>query len=386
MSPARALLMLAGLVAAWPAIAQIEPPKLSQMADVLQRLQAGVARGDRAAYQEQFKQLKAMGAAIAAAKPEAWKGRREADALVVYALSGGAIADIAPLLKDEAFAGDVGPTLRGAVAYITNHTAEAKELLGRIDLAALDLRLAGQVAFARSVLETKSDPKAATALLDWARLVAPGTLVEEAALRREISLLAEAGDAKRVALLTRQYATRFPASLYAADFFRELAGTIAGLADDPATHELMARAISGLPVESRTAFWLGVAKAATVAGRFAAASDAASSALKDARPDSSEEARARLYHSAGELLSGGYDSGLADLHGISQARLDRSDAALLAAVKSVAAELRTAPSAAAVDAQGAVAAGAKPEGAETTIQSAEEALKRTSSMVAGADP
>ena len=58
------------------------------------------------------------------------------------------------------------------------------------------MRLAGQVAFARSVLETRRDPKAAIARLDWARLLAPGGLVEEAALRREIGLLAEARDAR----------------------------------------------------------------------------------------------------------------------------------------------------------------------------------------------
>ena len=45
-----------------------------------------------------------------------------------------------------------------------------------------------------------------------ARLLAPGGLVEEAALRREIALLAEAKDMSRLAILTRQYATRFGAS------------------------------------------------------------------------------------------------------------------------------------------------------------------------------
>ena len=108
--------------------------------------------------------------------------------------------------------------VRGALAYITSHETDALEPLSKIDLDTLDLRLAGQIAFARSVLVTKRDPKAAVLLLDWARLLAPGGLVEEAALRRETALLTEAGKSPRVATLTRQYATRFPASLYAADF------------------------------------------------------------------------------------------------------------------------------------------------------------------------
>src|SRR5208337_5212645 len=84
---------------------------------------------------------------------------------------------------------------------------------------------------------------------DLSRLLAPGGLVEEAALRREITLLAEAKDVRRVAMLTRQYSTRFAASLYAADFFRELAGAIArlGLADDPANYQLLSNAAAALP-------------------------------------------------------------------------------------------------------------------------------------------
>ena len=95
---------------------------------------------------------------------------------------------------------------RGAVAYITSHEADARTLLGAIDPDGLDARLAGQVAFARSVLETGRDRKAAVSLLDWARLLAPGGLVEEAALRREIALLAEARDAPRAARLAHEYA------------------------------------------------------------------------------------------------------------------------------------------------------------------------------------
>ena len=96
---------------------------------------------------------------------------------------------------------------------------------------------------------TKRNAKAAVDLLDWARLVAPGGLVEEAALRREIALLAEAKDMSRLSVLTRQYVTRFGASLYAADFLRDLASAVArlGLADDPANYKLISSALAALP-------------------------------------------------------------------------------------------------------------------------------------------
>src|SRR5579863_1579776 len=221
-----------------PAGAKADAAKISDLVDDLQRIQVQIAQGDKAAYAAQFKQLKTIGAAIAAADPETWKDRREADSLAVYILSGGSPADVVPLLKTDAILDEERSLARGALAYVTNHEADAISLLGEADPSALGSRLAGQVAFARSVLETKRDAKTAVELLDWARLLAPGGLVEEAALRREIALLAEEKEPERMALLTRQYSTRFAASLYASEFFRDLATTIArlGLADEQANY------------------------------------------------------------------------------------------------------------------------------------------------------
>jgi len=376
----RGAILAAGIAGAGLPAPQAEAGALSDLADQLQRIQARVAAGDKGAYADELSQLKAMGAVIAGAKPAAWSEKREVDSLVLFVLSGGALTDVAPLVKGEAILESERNVARGAVAYITNHGADALELLGKLDLNALDLRIAGPIAFALSVLKTKSDPKAATSLLDWARLVAPGGLVEEAALRREIALIAEARDAARVAMLTRQYATRFGASPYAADFFRELAGAIARfrLGDDPANLRLLSEAAANLPPAARRDFLLALAKDATVEARFEAAAAAGAEALQSAGADNQDETRARLYRDAGRLISGDYDAARADLQTIAAAKLDRSDAALLAAVRSVARQLRTEPSSAAVAAQ-AETTGRK-RGADLTIESAEQALKRTESM------
>jgi chemotaxis protein MotC len=377
-SQARNALVFAMLVLAGGADAQVEHGDISDMADDLQRIQIRMAQGDKFAYAAQLKQLKAMGAAIASAKPETWKDRRHVDSLVIYVFSGGALGDVTPLLKDDAISEPDRTLARGAFAYITSHEADALDLLSKIDLSALEARLAGQVAFARSVLETKRDPKAAALFLDWARLAAPGGLVEEAALRREIALVAEAGNAPRAAMLTRQYATRFGASLYAADFFRELARLAArfGLADDPANYQLLSAAAASLTPDTRRDFLLTLAKAAIVNARFDAASAAAAEVLKSVSPDSVDEARGRLYLDAGRLLSDGYDAARADLQTIAAAKLDRSDAGLLASVRAVAAQLRSAPSAGAVEACQPTE-GEKAGGPTDTIGLAEAALKRT---------
>jgi chemotaxis protein MotC len=380
---------------AWAAFALLQPAaafadsaNLADMVDDLQRIQLRIAQGDKAAYVAQLNQLKTIGAAIAASQPETWKDRLQADSLVIYILSGGSLADVTPLMKGDAVVESERALARGALAYVTNHEADAIALLDKVDLNALDARMAGEVAFARSVLETKRDAKAAVELLDWARLLAPGGLVEEAALRREIGLLAEAKDVPRAAMLTRQYATRFAASLYAPDFFRDLAVAIArlGLADDPDSYQRLSRAVASLPPDSRRGFLLTLAKSAVVNARFEAAAAAATEALEGVVADSPEAMRARLYLAASRMFSDAYDAAVADLRTIAASKLDREDANLLAAARRAAAELRIAPEGGFLGSPPASLDDGdkdKASGPALTIARAREALDRTAGLASG---
>jgi chemotaxis protein MotC len=391
MNLARPMLALTAFAALGPAIAFADSAKVSDLIDDLQRMQVKVAHGDKAAYSAELNQLKTIGAAIATASPETWKNKREADSLVIYILSGGALVDAGPLLRGDALIESERSLARGALAYVTNHEADAIAQLEKTDLAATDARLAGELAFARSVLETKRDPKAAVDLLDWSRLLAPGGLVEEAALRREIALLAEAKDVTRLAMLTRAYVTRFSASLYAADFLRDLAGAVVplGLADDPANYKLIASGVASLPPEGRRAFLLNLAKSGIVNARFAVAAFAATEALENSGSDSPEAMRARLYLAAGRLFSDGYDAAIADLRTLSESKLDRSDISLLSAVRRVAGQLRVVPDLNVFNTENAVALPdadkAKPSGAALTIAQAKDTLQRTSSFATPSD-
>ena len=382
----RLALALAAFAVLTPVAAVADSTHVSDLVDELRGIQLRIAQGDKAAYPAQLNQLKTISAAIAAASPETWKNKREADSLVIYILSGGSLTDVTPLLKGDAIIESERSLARGALAYVTNHEADAIALLGETNLTALDRRLAGEVAFARSVLETKRDPKAAVELLDWARLLAPGGLVEEAALRREIALLAEAKDMSRWAVLTRQYVTRFATSLYAPDFLRDLAGAIArlGLADEPADYKLLSSAVAALPPDGRRDFLLTLAKSGVVSAHFVAAASAATEALESSKADSPEAMRARLYLAASRLFSDAYDAAIADLKTLSASNLDRADASLLAVVRRVAAELRIAPDIGVFNTENAVALPDadkdKPSGPALTIAQAQAALQRTSSL------
>ena len=57
---------------------------ISDLTSDLQNLQARIAAGDKAAYASQAERISAVGAAIAAAKPEVWQSKRETDSAVIY--------------------------------------------------------------------------------------------------------------------------------------------------------------------------------------------------------------------------------------------------------------------------------------------------------------
>ena len=375
------------IAAALGGVAAATAQTISDLTSDLQNLQVRIAAGDKAAYASQAERISAVGAAIVAAKPEVWQSKHETDAAVIYLFSGGQPRDIVRLIESGAVPPSEIPLLRGALAYVLGNEAEAEKRLSAIDARRLPLRLAGPMAFAQSVIETSRDPAKAIALLDLARLLAPGTLVEEAALRREVMLEADQHKVERVAQLARQYASRFGASVYAEVFLQTLAGALAqsGAIDSPENFNKFRGFFAALAPDARRGFLLGLARAAIMNGRFEVAAIAAAAALDGVPPDSVEEARGKLYEAMARILTPDYDAGLAELQGVASARLDRHDQELLAAARGVAAFLRQPPASSAEPpaAEVAALASANPNDAVAqTISIAEAALSRTASLAA----
>ena len=236
--------------------------------------------------------------------------------------------------------------MRGALAYSAGREREAEGLLGNIDARKMSLRLAGQLAYAQSVLKTSRDPEGALNLLDLSRLLAPGSLVEEAALRREILLAGDRRESERVIFLARQYVERFGQSIYAQDFILGLANNsvrfrlIDQLSDLDKFKSLMALATQ----EQRRGFLLSVARASIVAGRMDLAGPAAADGLAESPRGSPDEARGQMYVAASRISTESYENGVAELKTVERARLSTADQNLLAAVISAATHLRDAPS------------------------------------------
>ena len=384
----RALAAIA-IVAAALGAASASAQTISDLTLDLQNLQARIAAGDKAAYASQAERISAVGAAIVAAKPEIWQSKRETDAAVIYLLSGGQPRDIVQLVESGAVPASEIPLMRGSLAYVLGNEAEAEKRLSGFDARRLPLRLAGPMAFAQSVIETGHDSAKAIELLDLARLLAPGTLVEEAALRREVMLEADRHNVERVAMLARQYASRFGASVYAESFLQTLAGALAqtGAIDSAANFDKFHAFFAALAPDTRRGFLLGLARAAILSGQLEVAATAAAAALDGVAPDSVEAARGKLYQAMARILTPDYDAGVAELQSVAQARLDRHDQELLAAARGVATFMRESPASPAEPppADTAAMANANPNDAVAqTIVLAEAALGRTAPLAAAA--
>ncbi|WP_158815827.1 chemotaxis protein [Methylocapsa sp. S129] len=364
------------LACAWMAtpLARAEDAALTpiQLVSNLQNTQGEIARGNLAAYAAQPKLLRDISEAFSATKPEVWKNSREARAAIIYILSGGQPRVIMHLIESGNIPADDEKLMRGALAYVLGHEAEAQKLLGDADPKTLDPALGGQIAFVQSVLLTAIDAKKAVALLDLARLLMPGGLVEEAALRREVFLV---GEPDRFLTLAGQYLGRFPKSPYADSFLRSFTATVIRLRldEDVDNFPKLEAVTENLGDDDRRGVFLAIARAALVSGKIAMADVAASKALTLALADSGDEARGKLYQAAARTLTDQYEFGLAQLQAIDAKKLLKRDVALLAAARTVARRVREKTPAPAASAPPAAA----DDPAVATIHLAEAALLKS---------
>ncbi|MGX1101199.1 hypothetical protein [Amorphus sp. MBR-141] len=326
----------------------IAPPY--QLVRTLQTLQDNIAAGSSAALAAQKVLLARLDRDLLAADPALWAERRNAEALVVYTLSGGR-----PEVTRELLSRDPAPNvderlLRGALAYVQGRESEARKLLGDQDPLALPANLAGQVALAQATLTLASDTTKSLQLLDLARLLSPGTLVEEAALRREIYVVSEQNDVDKFEQLARQYLRRFRHSVYAGNFRQRFAAALTRMSfiDDPTQFQRLDLLLADIDDDSRRELYLVVARAAVNGGKTAVAAMAAERALQSATPGSRDRARALLYRGAALAVTpDGLMSSLDDLRAVDRQLLPPSDAALYDAAAATADLILTAPEGAA---------------------------------------
>jgi chemotaxis protein MotC len=309
-----------------------------QMVRSLQLVQDRIAGGDHAALPMQTKLLEMIDARFRAADASEFDNARNLDALLIYAMSGGNPATIAETMERLDLPADDRQLGEGVVAYLSGDVAGAREAMSVIAPMNHPPELAAFLALVKGSVTSSDDAQAAIAILDRARLIGPGTLVEEAALRRTIALTVTTGDAGRFMNASEQYARRFLRSPYASQFAESFVAGIIELSHQSIDFTGIEATVDWMTHEQARTVYLRLARRAAIDGNSALldfasrkAADYPGGALEAGGP------RSELYSSISSITSETVDEVLARLKDLDPRGLSAADRALLKAAKTVAA-------------------------------------------------
>jgi chemotaxis protein MotC len=313
-----------------------------QMVRSLQLVQDRLAAGDHAAMPMQVKLLELTDTRFKNAGAEDFREPRNLRALLVYGMSGGNPATIkAAVGRIEMDATDKA-VAEGVIAYLGGQPAVAIKAFDPIDPMTLPADLGAFVALVKGSLLASEEPVKALALLDQARLLSPGTLVEEAALRRSVGIAVETGDAARFALASTQYTARFLHSPYASQFADSFVSGVIAL-NMSLSLDKIADITGMMDSEREKVIYLRIARRAAIDGLAGLSAFASAKAEQDKGGNGSQDdPRALLYASLSNMTSAKVDDLRATLGKIDRGRLSDADRSLLDAAEAITREM-TAP-------------------------------------------
>jgi chemotaxis protein MotC len=338
---AATLLACLGSAHAQPADDQMREPY--QMVRSLQMLQDQIARGDLDAHNSQPALLKRLGENFLKADAAVWKEPRNSRAAVTFLLSGGSPQVVASLRSRNVLNIDEA-IVDGAIAYVEGRTDEAKSKLANIKPRSLPAALGAEIALVQSALVAQDDLKVAIALLDEVRLMMPGTLVEEAALRREIFIVGQDDDFDKFEALAVRYFRRYRHSIYAGNFRQRFALSVArfSFVQRPDRFPRLVAVLDHLDRASQRALYLLIARTALVRGKTEMTVLAADRVFALSDDDSAERVRARLYRAAARVATSAHSTAIAELEQIDKAKLSERDVELQSAALAIGLNVRKA--------------------------------------------
>ncbi|MCT6861688.1 MAG: chemotaxis protein, partial [Bartonella apis] len=182
---------------------------------------------------------------------------------------------------------------------------------------------------------TEASPEKASARLNWVRLAAPGSLFEEAAIRRQVRVATMMGDVKLLRLLTRNYVTRFSKSPYANEFWRDFATSLP-MMDSRFNDQELSEFVGYAPKQIQLVIYLKISRAALIEARMPRAHFGAEKALGLTQALNVDDSSARLYYAASSVGSTAAEDAGEMLKTISVDNLPEKDRPLLMAAKAVA--------------------------------------------------
>lgn len=318
--------------------APAEAMKPFQLVRTLNALQDQTGVGNRTAHSAQRALLQRIGEEMAKAPAETWADAKNGRALISYVLSGGDADILKKLIDDKIEIAGVDLNLSAAaVAYAERRNDEARALLSKVDARKVEPSLAAHVALVQGIVYAAREPEEAIKRFELARLLAPGSLVEQGALRRQTMLASKLGRWDQAEKLAGQYLRRFGKAVYAPTFYREIAEQLAGELDtrDEDQFARLTKLFALLGEKERRQTYLLLAERAILGGKVKMARFAAARASELYPEGSAERARLQVYGAAANVASDQTSAGLSLLESVDRNRLGERDTLLADAAQEV---------------------------------------------------
>ncbi len=331
-----AIVLLFWLVTLTPAFADAPSPHVLLRA--LLELQTQIVQGKTRAREELPKMLADIGKQFTLSPPEVWADPRNARASIVWLLSGGSPRTLRGIMRLPSFSKSELLVARGALAFAEGRVAQARELLAPVGALKLEPVLGAQIALVQAALVLSQDLSKSIEYLGIARLLAPGSLIEETALRRQISLVGQTSDAALFAGLSRQYTRRFKTSLYAQEFRETFSQTFMRIGVHTSEDQLasLVPILESFDPDERCRISILIARASLLEGSWRSAEVFAETVMRPPVDASCDVPRARLYRAAARIATADSDADLLALQMLDPMRLTPEDRALRKAALSYA--------------------------------------------------
>ncbi|WEX78039.1 chemotaxis protein MotC [Sinorhizobium numidicum] len=302
----------------------------------LQYVQDSVVLGDHSAIEMQRFMLGAIDKRLRAVDPLAFRDPRNVDAALVYAMSGGN-PDTLKYLADRDIDGNFDSRVTDALRqYLRGKGPLMVENLSKAAPEYRNSRIGPYLFLILANATSQQDPVAAMKYYDWARLTAPGTIIEEAALRRSVFLATRANEPDKGFRYALNYARRYLTSPYAsqfADVFVELA--VANF--DEAAEQRVSEILAFMDRSRQREVYLRVARRAAIGGNQALARLASKRAEELAEDAGSQsQLLANFYEGIATVPSPDVFSATQMISAIPDEKLSLRDRALREAAKAIA--------------------------------------------------
>lgn len=302
----------------------------------LQYVQDTVISGDFSAMEMQRFLLEQVDRKLREAQPEDFDDPRNVDAALIYAMSGGNPKTLDLVVAQDKY-GYFDEEITGIMrAYLNGLIPTTKRPIEEIVDDYLNTAIGPYVALIAANVKAAAKDIKSVELFNLARLVAPGSLIEEAALRRSILISINHTEFDQALSLAHIYARRFNKSPYNVQFSQLIIEMIVQNLDN-IDEILVDEVISYLPVKQQKAIYLRIARTGVVNGNDVMAIKAREKAhLFEGERNAYYNMMADLYASINEMPKGETKKLLEDITNIkrrSLAPIDRPlyDAAMLLA-------------------------------------------------------